>query len=49
MTPSLGPGSGSVVDLSRTNELLQQLLDEVRRGRQSFLPLNDRNNTDSMF
>ena len=31
------------VDLSKTNELLQQLLEEVRRGRTPFLPLNDRN------
>jgi hypothetical protein len=41
------PGAFSVeqsdgLDLSRTNELLQQLLDEVRRGRQPFLPVNDR-------
>jgi hypothetical protein len=36
-------GAGTSVDLTRTNELLQQLLDEVRRGRQPFLPLSDRN------
>lgn len=36
-------GNGSSPDLSRTNELLQHLLDEVRKGRQPFLPLNDRN------
>lgn len=34
-------GQGS--DLSRTNELLQQLLDEYRKNQQSYLPLNDRN------
>ena len=33
------------VDLSKTNELLQQLLEEVRKGRQGFLPMNDRNST----
>jgi hypothetical protein len=49
VTPSSGQASGPVVDFSRTNELLQQLLDEVRRGRHTFLPLNDRNITDSMF
>jgi hypothetical protein len=48
MSPA-GQAPGPAVDFSRTNELLQQLLDEVRRGRQTFLPLNDRNNTDSMF
>lgn len=37
------PANGPAMDLSRTNELLQQLLDEVRRGRQPFLPVNDRN------
>lgn len=31
------------LDLSKTNDLLQQLLEEVRKGRQPFLPLNDRN------
>lgn len=37
------PSDGSLaVDLTKTNELLQQLLDEVRRGRQAFLPLQDR-------
>ncbi len=35
--------NGPAMDFSRTNELLQQLLDEVRRGRQPFLPTNDRN------
>lgn len=29
-------------DMARTNELLQQLLDEVRRGRVSYLPVQDR-------
>jgi hypothetical protein len=39
-----GPGSqGPAIDLTKTNDLLQQLLDEVRRGRQPFLPLGDRN------
>ncbi len=35
--------SDPALDLSKTNELLQQLLDEFRRGRQTFLPINDRN------
>ena len=34
---------GSSFDLSKTNDLLQQLLDEVRKGHQPFLPMNDRN------
>jgi hypothetical protein len=34
---------GPAIDLTKTNDLLQQLLDEVRRGRQPFLPLGDRN------
>lgn len=38
-------GDGQWPDLSRTNDLLQQLLDKVRKGRPSFLPLNDRNST----
>lgn len=37
------PAGGPALDLSKTNELLQQLLDEVRKGHQSFLPLDDRN------
>lgn len=36
---------GTAIDLSKTNELLQQLLDEVRRGKQPFLPLNDRSSS----
>lgn len=40
---------GAAADLSRTNELLQQLLDEVRKGRQPFLPVGDRNNTPSGY
>ena len=36
---------GSSLDLSKTNDLLQQLLDEVRKGRQPFLPMNDRNSS----
>jgi len=35
-------GGGQAFDLSRTNELLQQLLDEVRRGGQGFLPVQSR-------
>lgn len=35
---------GPTLDLSRTNELLQQLLDEVRRGGQGFLPIPGRDN-----
>jgi hypothetical protein len=31
------------LDLARTNDLLQQLLDEVRKGRTSFLPTSNRN------
>ena len=34
--------AGSAVDMSRTNDLLQQLLDEVRKGRPAFLPIGDR-------
>jgi hypothetical protein len=44
------PGSGVAdqaegpsLELSKTNELLQQLLDEVRKGRQPFLPPGSRN------
>ena len=37
--------NGTAPDLSKTNELLQQLLDEVRKGRQPFLPVNDRNSS----
>lgn len=48
-----GPASSSSVaqdrsasfDLSKTNELLQQLLDEARKGRQPFLPSSDRNSS----
>jgi hypothetical protein len=36
-------GRGASLDLSKTNDLLQQLLDEVRKERQPFLPMNDRN------
>ena len=32
----------SNIDLTKTNELLQQLLDETRRVRQPFLPLRDK-------
>lgn len=41
--PSADPGAGPALDLAKTNELLQQLLDEARKGRQPFLPMNDRN------
>jgi hypothetical protein len=34
---------GTSADLTKTNDLLQQLLDEVRKGRPPFLPMNDRN------
>ncbi len=34
---------GPEIDLSQTNDLLQQILDEVRKGRTSFLPTHDRN------
>lgn len=37
------PANSAAFDLSRTNEILQQLLDEIRRGHQTFLPNNDRN------
>ena len=37
--------NGSALDLSKTNDLLQQLLDEFRKGRQPFLPINDRNSS----
>jgi hypothetical protein len=37
------PAEGPSLELSKTNELLQQLLDEVRKGRQSFLPPGGRN------
>ena len=43
MSPAASRDSGPAIELSRTNELLQQLLDEVRRGRQPFLPVGDRN------
>lgn len=39
----VGQSDGPVLDLSKTNDLLQQLLDEVRKGRQTFLPATDRN------
>jgi hypothetical protein len=35
----------SSLDVSKTNDLLQQLIDEVRKGRQPFLPMNDRNSS----
>ena len=35
---SASPPGGSTVDLSRTNELLQQLIDAVRKQRGSSLP-----------
>jgi hypothetical protein len=38
-----GRDNGPAIDLSRTNDLLQQLLDEVRRGSQRYLPMSDRN------
>ena len=53
--PSLDPFRGAssaartarddaaALDLARTNDLLQQLLDEARKGRTSFLPTHDRN------
>jgi hypothetical protein len=34
---------GTSSDLTKTNDLLQQLLDEVRKERPAFLPMNDRN------
>lgn len=37
--------SGHGLDLSKTNELLQQLLDEFRKGLQSYLPLTDHNSS----
>ena len=36
-------GDDGRLDLSKTNDLLQQLIEEVRKGRQGFLPINDRN------
>ena len=42
-TQPVEQSSGPAFDLSKTNELLQELLDEVRRGRPSFLPVGDRN------
>jgi hypothetical protein len=39
------PGSRETspsVDMTKTNELLQQLLDEFRRGRQPFLPVQNK-------
>ena len=39
---SAGSGSDASVDLSKTNELLQMLLDEVRKGKDPFLPLVSR-------
>jgi hypothetical protein len=41
------PGSRETspsVDMTKTNELLQQLLDEFRRGRQPFLPVQNKAN-----
>jgi hypothetical protein len=38
-----GRSVGPALDLTRTNELLQQLLDEVRRDRQPYLPVARRN------
>jgi hypothetical protein len=38
-----GADQGTALDLTKTNDLLQQLLDEVRKGRQPFLPMSDRN------
>ncbi len=35
-------GSNPSLDLSKTNELLQMLLDEVRKGKEPFLPLVNR-------
>jgi hypothetical protein len=40
---------GPAVDLSRTNELLQQLLDEVRKARQPFLPANGRTDVNNYY
>jgi hypothetical protein len=37
-----GRGNGTALDLSRTNELLQQLIDEVKTDRQPYLPVNGR-------
>ncbi len=39
------PASGQGLDLSKTNELLQQLLDEFRKGMQNYLPLTDRDSS----
>lgn len=39
------PSTGQGADLTRTNELLEQLLDEYRKSQQSYLPLNDRNSS----
>jgi hypothetical protein len=36
-------GGSSQPDLSRTNDLLQQILDEVRKDQKGFLPVADRN------
>jgi hypothetical protein len=41
--------NGPPLDLSRTNELLQQLLDEVRKGPRTFLPVSDRNTVDNSW
>jgi hypothetical protein len=42
---SVAQDRGASFDLSKTNELLQQLLDEVRKERQPFLPSSDRNSS----
>ena len=42
-TNRLSQGGEIGVDLSKTNDLLQQLIEEVRKGRQGFLPIADRN------
>ncbi len=36
-------GGGSEPDMSRTNDLLQQILDEMRKDQKGFLPVADRN------
>jgi hypothetical protein len=39
---SVDGGLNPALDLSKTNELLQMLLDEVRKGKEPFLPLVNR-------
>ncbi len=47
--PGSQPGGGvPVIDLSTTNELLQQLVDLVRKERSNFLPVNNRRDNYSL-